>query len=157
MWLSDRRSFLVAALALGGCGFTPVYGPAGAGQALENAVDLGAPKSDDAYLVQRRFEERLGRGSAYRLEFDVTTKDVGLGGTSTGNTTRYRVDGALSYKLLQGKAVLLQGKTQAFTGYSTTGSTLSTLAAEKDARKRLMVILADQLMDELILGLPAAS
>jgi LPS-assembly lipoprotein len=51
-----------------------------------------------------------------------------------------------------------QGRVSDFTGFSATGSTVATLAAERDATARLMVILADQIVDRLVIsasGLPA--
>ena len=38
----------------------------------------------------------------------------------------------------------------AITGYSATGTTVATLAAESDARKRLMTTLGDMVVDRLL-------
>ncbi len=155
MWLSDRRSFLLGALALGGCGFQPVYGPSRAGGALLNQVALAEPKTRDAYVFNRRFEERLGRGTggSYTLSLRLQTDSQDLGTTSAGNITRFRLIGRAFYTLRDAatEAVLIDGRTNAFTGYSTTGSTVATLAAERDAEDRLMVLLADQVIDALLL------
>ena len=157
MWWSDRRTFLTAAAAaLGGCGFAPVYAPQGAGGRLQNQIDLGDPDGEEEYLFARRFEERLGRGSggAYRLDLTIDTSRDSLGTTSAGSTTRYRLDGTAAYTLRDAATdkTLLEGSSVAFTGYSATGSTVATLAAERDARERLMVILADQVIDEILLN-----
>ncbi|CUH78285.1 LPS assembly lipoprotein LptE [Tropicibacter naphthalenivorans] len=155
MWLSDRRAFLLGAVALGGCGFTPVYGPNGGGRALQGSIALSDAATPDAYLFNRRFEDRMGRGvsPAYRLNVTLTTAQVGQGSTSTGSTTRYRIDGTAAFDLVDlatGQSAI-KGTTTAFTGYSTTGSTVATLAAERDAQERLMVMLADQVIDRLFL------
>ena len=42
-----------------------------------------------------------------------------------------------------------KGEVENFTAYSTTGSTVETLAAERDARERLMMILASQITARL--------
>ena len=47
--------------------------------------------------------------------------------------------------------VLIVGRTDSFTSYSATGSTAATQAAERDARRRLMVILADRVIDRLLI------
>ena len=153
MWLSNRRTFLLAGLATGACGFTPVYGPGGAANRLQSAIALTDARTDHAFAFNRRFEARMGSGARYALEMTLSTKKVELGSTSTGSTTRYRVDGSAAYVLRDAvtKAVLLEGQTDAFTGYSTTGSTAATLSAERDANERLMVILADQVIDDLLL------
>lgn len=155
MWLFDRRQLLGLALAglLGACGFTPVYAPGGGGQTLQSQLALNAPDSEAGFFFTQRFEERMGRGSAYDLTVQLGLDQTGLGGTSAGETTRYRITGRAVYTLTRPgtEGVVLDGWTEAFTGYSTTGSTVATRAAERDAIKRLMVILADQLIDALIL------
>jgi LPS-assembly lipoprotein len=42
------------------------------------------------------------------------------------------------------------GSVDNFTGYSATGTTVATLAAERDAQERLMTILADQIVTRLL-------
>ena len=44
---------------------------------------------------------------------------------------------------------MTSGTVQSFTSYSATGSTIATLAAQRDARARLMQILADQIAQRL--------
>lgn len=155
MWLSKRRTVLagVVALTLTACGFTPVYGPQGSGGPLQGSIKLNAPETRDNYQFNRRFEERMGHAAnpLYDLKVELKTSELGQGATSSGNTTRFRVNGYASYSLSQDKAVLLTGKTSAFTGYSNTGSTVATMAAQRDAYERLMIILADQVIDDLIL------
>ncbi len=61
------------------------------------------------------------------------------------STTRYNVIGTLSYELKDGPSgiVLNNGKVDSFTSYSATGSTVTTQAARRDARERLVNILTD--------------
>ncbi|WP_249200540.1 LPS assembly lipoprotein LptE [Thetidibacter halocola] len=149
---------LLAAATLPACGFAPVYGPGGAGNRLMGRIAVDAPETPVAYLFNRRFEERMGgRGatSPYRLSVRIETDRQELGTTSVGNITRYRLIGRVFYTLRdQTGTVLTEGRTNAFTGYSTTGSTVATLASERDARDRLMTLLADQVIDQLILSAP---
>jgi LPS-assembly lipoprotein len=160
MWSSDRRRFLTGAFgatALGACGFTPVYGPDGGGSALQGAVSLPDPKNAAGYHFNLRFEERLGRGGAgapYTLGLQLQTDEQDMGSTSAGNTTRYRSIGRAFFTLVDTASgtTLLEGRTNAFTGYSTTGSTVATRAAQADAQRRLMVLLADQVIDDLLLA-----
>ncbi len=157
MWLYDRRMILLGATALGACGFTPVYGPQGGGGALLNAVALPDPNDSKGYHFNSRFEERLGRGgptAPYRLDIRIQTDEQDMGSTSAGTTTRYRLIGRVFYTLVEAGTAktLLQGRTNAFTGYSSTGSTVATRAAETDAMERLMILLADQVIDDLLLS-----
>lgn len=157
----DRRTLLISVLALGACGFTPAYGPDGGAQRLQGRVGLTDPEGRDGYLLNQRLQDRLGppRSVAYGLTVQPTVKETGLGATADGFTTRYQLAGVARFALVDhasGK-VLVEGSVNSFTGYSASGSTVATLTARKDAHQRLMVILADMVVDRLVLaasGLP---
>lgn len=167
MWCSDRRRLLIlgAAGLLAGCGFAPVYGPGGAGGAISGQVAMPVPQTRADYLLVRRLEERLGAAPAprYRLEAPLVITRDALGTTEDARTTRYQFVGRADWRLLPVGAdpdapSVAQGRVEGFTGYSATGSTLATSAAERDAEARLVTILADQIVDRLLLaapGLPA--
>lgn len=160
MWWSDRPTRR-AALALGlgaaltACGFTPAYGPQGGAARLTGQVVLSAPDDRMGYLLGQRIEERLGYAETGRYALDVsqTTTRSGLGTGADGRTTRYQLIGTARYTLRDGAGgpVLATGAVDDFTGYSATGSTVATLAAVRDAERRLMVILADKVVDRLLL------
>jgi LPS-assembly lipoprotein len=81
---------------------------------------------------------------------------VGVAITAANAVTRYNVTGRVDWTLvrLSDGAVASRGREESFTSYSTTGSTVATLAAETDAMARLMVILADQIATRLIAAAP---
>ncbi|HAR53111.1 LPS assembly lipoprotein LptE [Roseovarius nubinhibens] len=157
----NRRQF--CALGLGflamGCGFTPVYGPGGGGAALIDAVAVDAPKTRQDYLFVRTMEERLGRGSnpRYGLSYKIDFGEEAVAISSSNVTTRYNVIGRVTYALrdLQTGEVAASGKTQSFTSYSASGSTVATQAARDDAGERLMIILADDVTTRLGAALTA--
>lgn len=157
MLLYNRRRFgvVLAAAALAGCGFTPVYGPDGTGAALLGQLSLDPPQDRNDYLLQRRIEERLGQATAgaWRLSTQIKTENVGLGFTTDGDITRYNINGTTDYTLRRtgSSEIFRQGKIQHFTSYSATGTTVATLAAKRDAEVRLMTILADQIIDQLLI------
>lgn len=157
MSLYSRRRFgmTLAAATITGCGFTPIYGPKGKGAALLGQISMGQPKNRNAYLLQQRIEERLGRAPSgdWLLIPQITTANISLGYTEDGKITRYNISGTADYTLQRAgiQEVSKQGKVQHFTSYSATGTTVATLAAERDARARLMTILADQIIDQLLL------
>lgn len=157
MWCSDRRLFVLGlGAALSGCGFTPVYGPGGGADRLTGQVSLADPTTDAAFLFNNRVEDRLGPATLGRYALDVTldTSRDDVGTTSDGRRTRFQLTGTARYALSDTAtgAELTSGRTESFTGYSTTGSTVATLAAERDAEARLMRILADQVVDALVIA-----
>ncbi len=157
MSLYSRRRFgmTLAAATIAGCGFTPIYGLKGEGAALLGQISMGKPKNRNAYLLQQRIEERLGQAPSgeWLLIPRITTENIGLGYTEDGKITRYNITGSADYTLQRAgsQEVSKQGKVEHFTSYSATSTTVVTLAAERDARARLMTILADQIIDQLLL------
>jgi len=161
MSLFNRRSLLALPLALAACGFTPVYGPQGAGSKLHSQVLVQEPSTQAGYLLVRHLETQLGRSGAsarYALDLGITTKEEGLAINTFGDTRRYNLVGSAAYSLRDTSTgtIVTSGTVNNFTAYSATGSTVATLAAERDALERLMVILGDQITTRLFAAdLPA--
>lgn len=153
MSLPNRRFVLFAPLALTACGFAPVYGNGGTGRSLQNRVLVDAPSTSDSYILVRELEERLGRAPApaYGLALTITTTEEGLAIDRAGNTRRFNRLGRVDFALrdLSTGTVLTSGTVENFVGYSATGTTVATLAAEQDAQERLMNILAEQITTRL--------
>jgi LPS-assembly lipoprotein len=155
MSLSDRRTFLSILLAvpLAACGFTPVYGPGGVGQRLRNQITVTAPDTSNTFDLVARLEERLGRPTStrYLLDYDLSTSESDLAITDTDDVTRININGVLTFTITEvgTQSVLLDETVRTFAAYSTTGSTVATAAAERDAESRLMVALADQVVSRL--------
>ncbi|WP_375573575.1 LPS assembly lipoprotein LptE [Seohaeicola saemankumensis] len=164
---SDRRAVLrrlgslglgglvLGSLALGGCGFTPVYGPSGQASRLQDSILPDAPRARDEFLLIQQFEARLGRGTdgPYALGYAYTISGQRMAVTAENVTTRFNLVGRVDFVLRDRAtdAVLLRDSVDGFTGFSTTGSTSATEAAVRDARERLAVLLADQMVTRLAL------
>ncbi|MGJ8602546.1 MAG: LPS assembly lipoprotein LptE [Marivita sp.] len=163
MWLHRRQTlFAFAALFAGAaCGFTPAYGPGGNASVLQDNLRVAVPDRRDGFLMSQRLEDRFGRNDAGRYLLTVTTllQRQGLATSVEGTTNRFQLTGRADYALkdLETDTVVRKDRVTDFTGFSATGSTVATLAAERDATARLMVILADQIVDRLVIsadGLP---
>ncbi|MFX0545012.1 LPS assembly lipoprotein LptE [Roseovarius sp. S1116L3] len=157
-----RRTFVLGLLGvLPACGFAPVYGPGGAATALQGEVLPDTPVTREDYLLVRELETRLGRANPgrYGLSYSITVTSAAVAISSEDVTTRYNLLGAATYALrdLETQAVITSGKTSNFTGYSASGTTVATQAAERDARERLMTILADQIVARLVVSVPASN
>ncbi|WP_319825330.1 LPS assembly lipoprotein LptE [Thalassovita sp.] len=159
MWLSKRKALLIiAAAALAGCGFAPAYGPQGAANGLLDSVTVDAPENRNEQWLVQRLESRLGRtdGGRYQLGYQMTYSSKRMAVTKDNTTSRFNIVGVVDYALRDGETgvVLTKGKVTSFTGYSTTSSTVATLASERDARERLAMILADQIVTRLTAAAP---
>lgn len=158
LW-SDRRQVLaglLACLPLCGCGFAPVYGPEGTGVLLRDQVRIEAPDTRLEFELVTQLETRIGRTDAapYQLSYGITTNREGIAISETNDITRFRVNGRVRYTLANSSGdPVLSGEVDRFTAYSTTGSTLASDAGARDADARLMVMLADGIVDALIAGL----
>jgi LPS-assembly lipoprotein len=153
--MSLFKLFLVLPiLALTACGFSPVYGTDGSASVLLNSVLVDEPKTRDGYLLTKHLEQRLGRANDPRFGLDVkiASYQEALNINSEGNIERYNLIGSVDYTLrdTQTGQITASGKVNSFTGYSATGTTVATQAAQQDAQKRLMVILADLIIENLI-------
>ena len=140
--------------ALAACGFRPVYGPGGTGSALHGRIEVAAPETEESYLLVRELETRLGRASVpeYRLSYELRSWTQGQAVTPANETTRYSITGRAEYRLtrIADEKLVASGRVENFTGYSATGTTVETLASERDARERLMKILADQIASDIL-------
>ncbi|WP_248410189.1 LPS assembly lipoprotein LptE [Aliiroseovarius sp. S2029] len=153
MWWSDRRSLLLsfaAVAALSACGFTPVYAPGGSAEGLRGAVTVAAPSDANSYELVKRLEERLGRNlsAPYELSYKITTRSEDVGVTPRQEITRTQILGAVEFTVTSVASgdVVERGSLSNFTSYSTEGSTVSTASVERDANRRLMVMLADMMV-----------
>ena len=151
----DRRTLLMMLpLAVSACGFTPVHAPSKNGAVLNDNVLVDAPEDREGYVLVRALEDRLGRGgdaAGFSLSVDVEISSDPLAVTATGATTRVGLVATADYALrrISDNQTLLKGKVSEFTGYSYTGSTVETLASERDAKERLMTMIAERITIQL--------
>ncbi len=154
----DRRTLLLSLTALAGCGFTPALAPGGSAEGLRGSIAVDAPPDRQTFLLVQHLEQRLGKpnGASYRLAADLSISERGIGRDPDYNTTRRQLTGTLTYRLyaMGSETEVASGRVSNFVGYGSTGNTVVTLSAESDARGRLMVILADQLVTRLIATAP---
>lgn len=155
---SDRRAVVLSLLALGGCGFTPVYGPGGGAEALRGRIAFDEPNDRMGFVLVRQLETRLGRPAdpAYRLSARIRMGDERIAVTSEGVTNRYQILGLVDFAVRDARTNrrLTSGTVRNFVSYSATRTTVATRAAENDAEERLMRILADQIVAKLLATSP---
>lgn len=154
----NRRTFLLSAIALGGCGFEPIYKTQSATRSLLSSIELDKPSDRDDYVMNRRLEERIGAALSpkFALSYSISTSSSRAAISTDGRANRQVTTGDVTYSLrrLSDGKIVKSGKEEAFVGSSTTGSTVATHAAERDARERLIIQLADNVVDSLALLKP---
>ena len=151
-----RRALILGALALGGCGFSPVYGTHGNGGVLRNTLDVETPATREGFRLRARVEDRLGRAAdpQYRLQVTLRIEATPIAITTQQDTTRYNLPGVANWTLTGAgdDTVLASGEVDTFTAYSAAGTTVATTEAEGDARDRLAVGLADLIITRLMIA-----
>lgn len=153
----NRRSFILLAAApavLAGCGFEPAFGPDGQATNLRGRILVDDADTRDEFTISKALERKLGQANRpdFGLSVALRLRQTGLAITPDQETTRFNVLGQATYALrdLSTGEVYTSGKVDSFTGYSATGTTVATLAAERDAKERLTIILADKIIARLI-------
>lgn len=147
-----RRTFLLGSFALAGCGFTPVHGPGGTARDLRGRIAVAAPADEEGLALVRRLEDRLGEPANpdLMLTADIRINEESLGFLPDGELSRFSVEGKVDWAIADATgAQIAFGSEQSFTSYSATSTTVATAFANRDARRRLMVILADRISADL--------
>ena len=151
---SDRRALLFGALALGGCGFTPAYGPGGAADGLRGRIAFDEPFDREGFDLVRQLENRLGVAAnpTWRLSASIRMSEERIAVTAQGVANRFQILGRVDYALrrIDTEDTVASGSVENFVSYSATRTAVATRAARRDADARLMAILADQVADELL-------
>lgn len=154
MLLFNRRLVLALPLAVMACGFTPAYGPNGPAAGLQGSVSVQSPTDKNSFDLVERLEERLGRprAVAYDMTYAIAISAAGVGVTPDNAITRYNLTGSIDWSLnaRASGARVTGGKVHSFTSYSATGSTIAGIAAQEDAARRLMRLLADQIVERML-------
>lgn len=152
----DRRVFLLSLTALSGCGFSPVYGtgPDGQGSTLRGRIDVASPRDEEGFALSKRLQDRLGvaRTGDLSLVAQIRLREQSLGFLPDGEISRINVIGQVDWQLERSAdgVEVAKGSERSFTSYSATSTTVATTFAQRDARRRLMVILADRIVADLL-------
>ena len=150
--LSRRSVILLGAAGLAACGFEPVYGPGGDARDLRGRIAFLPPVDEEGFALVRRLQDRLGRPEQGDLTFaaDIYISEEAVGFLPDNSISRYAVQARIDWTLEQGETVVLSGSDRSFTGYSATSTTVATLVAQRDARERAMVLIADRIVADIL-------
>lgn len=155
-----RRAVLALAVLfpLAACGFRPALAPGAPATGLFGRLRADDPADRDGVEFVARLEERLGRPAApgWRLAWALALEEERLGLEAGVGETRAQVLGRLDWRLIPegAEAPVAEGRIARFTGYSRTATPLAEEVAARDARVRLVRLLADALVTELTATAP---
>ena len=158
-----RRTVLGSALALAGCGFQPVYGPAADGSqpvlSAFSQISVATIPERQGQLLRQALQDRLERGGVggarqYELQvasYSVPGEQIGI--QQDSNPTRVRLTGRAVWSLLSldsQRRTLTHGTAVSTDGYDNLD--LQYFAGEEAgaaAQRRLAQAVADVLMRQL--------
>ena len=154
MW-SPRGIWLAAGLALAACGFEPALVEGGA-PGIGVAIDPEPPGTEVEFFYRARLVDRIGpaEGAPLTLAYEVDTDTVRQAITPDRVTERFLINGRVRWELSDATGVIAGGDAIGDSSYSSTGSTVATAAAERDAERRLMTLLADRTLTAVLAALP---
>ena len=115
---------------------------------------MAQPRDEEGFALVKRLEDRLGLPQTpdLALSADIRVTEDAVGFLPDGEISRYNVVGQVDWRLVRRSdgASVASGREKSFTSYSATSTTVATSFAQRDARRRLMVILADRIVTDLI-------
>jgi LPS-assembly lipoprotein len=130
-----------APLALGGCGFTPLYAIPGAAGGLGH-IQVVAPEGRVGFLLREDLDDAFGHAQGepplYRLEMNLTQSRTAHGVTANATAQRYELDMRVDYKLTEiasGK-VVHQGQVISNVSYDSADQPYAGIAARQDTQDR---------------------
>ena len=142
---------LAALLVLSACGFAPALGPSQGGPLP--AYRLAEPNDRNDFLYRSALEDRLGPAdpAAPLLDYGISVSEAVIAVSRRENARRVQENGAVTWRVTDATGtVIASGREEGFTAWSSTGTTLSVRASERDAEERLMRLLADRTVTALL-------
>ncbi len=156
MSLFSRRKIVTALCltsVLGSPGFTPVYSDGSAASGLQGMIEITSGKGRESFEMREHLIERFGfaKNAQYNLTYTYFADSEGLAVSTSAEITRYNLNGTSSFKVTDNAsgAVVFSGVVKSKTAYSATSETYPTRIAEQDARSRLALALAEQMITRI--------
>lgn len=153
---------LVAATALAGCGFRPLYGdvPGAVPEPRLAAVDIGLIADRSGQVLRNRLLTRMQpRGPVdpptHVLDIDLVESRTGIAvqRDETATRTNLTVIAHLALTDLETGELALVQSVSAYASYDTLLAEYATLSAERDARERAVIDLAERIATVIALYL----
>jgi len=134
-------SSLVAAAALAGCGFTPLYGTPGVSSGL-SSIQVIAPEGRVGFLLREDLDDELAHDkatpAAWRLNLDLSQIRDPRGLRQDNTAERYEVQLTVRYTLTDAATgkVALSGEVTSQASYDAASQPYAGIAARQDTQAR---------------------
>jgi len=166
MWLS--RTALLLCLALGACGFEPLYGEHGADNVAVTddlaAVRIEAIPDRIGQKMYNMLHERLtpdGRIEepkySLRVHLEETTQDLLYERDETATRSNLTLRAYYVLRRLEDDEVIAKGTSRATTSYDILSSQYATVVSQEDARERSARVVSDDIRTRVAVALSSES
>ena len=151
--LSFRKIIYATVFLLSACGFSQLNNNTNPQKLLE-VVSIQEPNTQNEFIFYSRLTDRFGEfGDRYALNYSISTFSEDSALNFDGTPHRITIFGSISYRLkdIKNGAVLISEKEEMHLSFSNSGSTAAVLNAERTTNEQLVVLLADKVIDQLVL------
>ena len=158
MLLFDKKKYIFSILLsvfIAGCSFEPAW-IAGNNKAKTfwQKIDLKEPKTSNEYRLNRYLVSRVGdvENAEFFLKYELITDTKRTALSFDGKAYRIRIHGEVKFTLIDNSknTIVVSSSVKDSLGYSDAILAVTDQASERDAYARLMVLLGDRIVDELL-------
>tara|TARA_B100001057_G_scaffold172455_1_gene173219 strand:+ start:839 stop:1342 length:504 start_codon:yes stop_codon:yes gene_type:complete len=158
MLLFDKKRyifFLLFSMIIGSCSFEPAWiARNNKEMVLWQKVDLKEPKTSNEFHLNRYLVSRVGDAehAEFFLKYELFTETRRTALSFDGKAYRIRIHGEVKFSLIHNSknTILVSSSVKDILGYSSAILAVTDQASERDAHERLMVLLGDKIVDELL-------
>ena len=147
--------FLLFSMLVASCSFEPAW-VAGHNKAkiLWMKIDLKEPETSNEFRLNRYLVSRVGdaKDGEFFLKYELYTETKRTALSFDGKSYRIRIYGEVKFSLINNSnnTILLSSSAKDSLGYSDAILAVTDQASKRDAYARLMVLLGDKIVDELL-------
>ena len=158
MLLFDKNKYFLSILVgilIASCSFEPAW-IAGKNKEkiLWQKIDFKEPKTSNEYRLNRYLVSRVGdaENAEFFLKYELITDTKRTALSFDGKAYRIRIHGEVKFTLIDNSrnTIVVSSSVKDSLGYSDAILAVTDQASERDAYARLMVLLGDRIVDELL-------
>tara|TARA_B100000902_G_C26951593_1_gene736091 strand:- start:113 stop:616 length:504 start_codon:yes stop_codon:yes gene_type:complete len=158
MLLFDKKKYLFTLLLsvfVAACSFEPAWvAKEHKAKVLWQKIELKEPKTSNEFHLNRHLASRLGKAknSDLYINYELFTETKRTALSFDGKAYRILIHGEVNFSLIKNgdNKILVRSSVEGRLGYSDSTLAITDQASERDAYARLMVLLGDRIVDELL-------